>query len=112
MSATKLLTNQTTNTTGTTSASGVEQTEFQSDGGAGVLIVSGVFGGASVIPEIVHEESEEGWLGIRDNVNAAVVITAAVNDEVIGPIPKGMKLRASITGATGTTDISVKFKTN
>jgi len=94
-----LLTNQTTNGSGT---------GYPSPGGQAMLIVSGTFDGATVTPEITHDSTDEGWVAINDDSGTAVAITAATNDGYIRWLPSEYSLRLTVSSAGGSTDISAK----
>jgi hypothetical protein len=100
MAVKTLLTNQTENGSGD---------PINSDGGHGIIIIWGEFGGAIVKPEIAHDASAEGFLPIRDTAGADISITSPVNDEMINFLPSEMKLRLTVSNASGTTDINAKY---
>jgi hypothetical protein len=93
----KLLDTQTTNTDG-------NQTTFQCKGGMYLIQTDGEFGGATVTIQGRMENFE--WQDLLDEAGDVVEITGPTTKAVTFCMA-GFELRASLTGASGTTDVSV-----
>jgi len=102
MAVVKLLTDQTTDTDGS-------QAVHVSTGGRGTIIVWGVFDGAEIRPEVVHDTAAEGWQCVRDMVGGFVVLKGPANDEFLQALPIGLQLRLAVTQAGTLTNLNAKF---
>ena len=92
-----LLENQVINTDGS-------QTTKACSGGNFLLQSDGVFGGATVT--IQGRMHEFAWQDLLDEAGDVVSIIEPTT-KVIAFCKAGFEIRASLTGATGTTDVSV-----
>ena len=75
------------------------------DGGYRNIKATGVFGGATLTLQVDYTDNDYAPL-IEDNIAQTITTPGALN---IQPFKPGIRFKAVLSGATGTTDITLKL---
>ena len=75
------------------------------DGGYRNIKTTGVFGGATITLNIDYVDGDYAPL-VEDNIDQTIT---KIGDMNLQPFKTGMRIKATITGATGTTNITSKL---